>query len=33
MQFCPCVGATQFQSAIHVDIAKLDALLHKLGQQ
>jgi hypothetical protein len=33
MQFCPPVGAPQFQSAILVDIAKLDVLLRKLGQQ
>jgi hypothetical protein len=32
MQFCPTVGASQFQSAIHVDIANLDVLLRKLGQ-
>ncbi|MGA3205435.1 MAG: glycosyltransferase 61 family protein, partial [Bryobacteraceae bacterium] len=33
MQFCPTVGKSQFQSAIQVDIAKLDVLLRKLGQQ
>ena len=30
MQFCPPVGEQQFQSPIHVDIAKLDLLLRKL---
>jgi hypothetical protein len=30
MQFCQTVEASQFQSAIHVDIAKLDVLLSKL---
>jgi hypothetical protein len=33
MQFCQAVGAPQFQSPIHVDIAKLDALLGRLAQQ